>query len=114
MRRFKMTADVFNEIVERRLIMCRVTLSRKKEEYSREEDRLHNFKVAALFEDVTPEMALRGMLTKHVVSVYDMVDDIEFRDKIPTHEMLHEKITDWINYALLLEALIEERRSKHD
>ena len=109
-----MTADVFNELVEKRLTICKVTLSRKKEEYSREEDRLHNFKVAASFEGVTPEMALRGMLTKHVVSLYDIVDDIEFLRKLPSKEMLNEKITDWINYALLLEALIEERRSEHD
>lgn len=48
------------------------------------------------------------MLKKHVVSVRDMVKDIE-RGILPSKKMLDEKITDRINYGLLLEGLFRER-----
>lgn len=104
-----MHADDFNEIAEARIARCRSTLIVKGEEYSRGGDRLHNFKTAAAIDGETPEQALWGMAKKHVVSVRDLIKDIE-RGIVPSRKMLDEKITDWINYGLLLEGLIEERR----
>jgi hypothetical protein len=101
-------ATEFNEIAEARIEHCRNTLIIKGEEYSRDGDRLHNFKTAAAIDGETPEMALWGMLKKHVVSVRDMVADTE-RGIVPSKKMVDEKITDWINYGLLLEGLIMER-----
>ena len=109
-----MTSEKFDEIVESRLEKCRGVLAKKGVEYSQDSDRLSNFKRAADFECEEPEMALRGMLTKHIVSVYDMVDNIEFDDVLPPKELLSEKITDCINYLMLLEALIEERREEYE
>lgn len=109
-----MTSERFEEIVKARIESCVATLCRKSIEYSREGDRLSNFLRAALFEDEEPEMALRGMLTKHIVSVYDIVDDIEFENKLPSKELLGEKITDCINYLMLLEGVIEDRREEYD
>lgn len=109
-----MTSERFNEIVAARIKKCLDVLDKKAYEYAQEGDRLYNFRRAADLEGEEPEMALRGMLTKHVVSVYDIVDDIEFNDNLPTKEHLDEKITDCINYLMLLEALIEERREECD
>ena len=83
------------------------TLFAKSEAYNDPDgDRLRNFKVAAELQHTTPVKALAGMMAKHTVSVYDMIDKsdediIEFAD-------WYEKIGDSINYLLLLSALIHE------
>jgi len=81
-------------------------MTRKGMEYSRNEDKLHNFKRAAKMLGVTPEMALVGMMAKHLVSILDMVDDLQYRDSRPAPELLAEKMNDTHNYLYLLEALL--------
>jgi len=103
-----MTDKDFDSIVEHRISAIQEILLVKAKEYARNGDRLHNFKRAAALERCTPERALRGMLTKHIISVYDMIDDLE-RDIWTERSVWNEKIGDMINYAILLEALIEER-----
>lgn len=98
----------FNDLTRHRMNRCGEVLMVKAAEYATE-DRLHNFKVAAALMQCTPERALLGMWSKHVVSVVDLVKAIEAGD-LPPEQLVHEKITDTINYAILLEALIEERR----
>ena len=104
-----MNHDIFNDLVIDRLESCKKTLAGKSKEYSRNDDKLHNFKRAGELLGTTPERALLGMMTKHLISVIDIVDDIEFVGEIPTEEKLSEKIGDSINYLLLLEGLIRER-----
>ena len=104
-----MSPKDFDALVEARLGFCSQTLQLKAEEYATT-DRLHNFKVAAALQGVEPETALLGMWAKHIVSIRDIIDRIEARELLPSPKMLSEKITDTINYAILLEALIEERR----
>lgn len=96
-------------------------LASKSAEYASDSDKLHNFKRAGAMEQCTPEKALVGMWTKHIISVLDIVDRIEKENqKIgliyklnPVYWLskkhLEEKITDSINYLILLEALIKER-----
>ena len=103
-----MSPEEFAEITRKRLIRCEFVLTPKGQEYSRGGDRLHNFKKAAEIEKTTPEKALLGMAMKHIVSIMDMVEDLP---ALPTEEQQAEKFTDAINYLLLLEALIEERRA---
>ena len=103
-----MKASKFNEIVENRIVKCLDVLCAKSDEYATE-DRLHNFKVAAGIQNCTPIKALAGMMCKHTVSVYDLINDFEAGKKIPI-ELWNEKIGDSINYLLLLTALIEEYR----
>ena len=105
-----MNASEFDKLVVARLGYCRQVLNAKASEYATS-DRLHNFKVAAALQDIEPETALLGMWAKHIVSIRDIIEDIEHRGKIPKSALLSEKITDVINYALLLEGLIEERRA---
>lgn len=83
-------------------------LGQKAKEYAPDgEDRLSNFKKAAALQGIRPDQALFGMLTKHLVSLAEMVgvpDGIWF-----PRVMWHEKLTDAINYLFLLEAVISEQ-----
>lgn len=99
-----MTDSEFSEIMEEQLDYCRGLLGVKGEEYDLDSgDRLHAFKVAAALQGCTPKQALAGMLAKHTVSVYDMCSSGEHSLKKWT-----EKITDSINYLLLLKAMVVE------
>lgn len=93
----------FSKILEDQLHMCSEVLDVKAHEYATE-DRLHNFKIAAELEGVTVRQALAGMMAKHTVSVYDMC-----KSPVPSaREQWDEKITDHINYLILLRAVIHE------
>lgn len=97
----------FIQIVEERCEKIKKVLAHKAKEYARG-DRLSNFKRAASFGKCTPEKALLGMLTKHLVATFDFVDDLE-NGKVMPLEQWEEKIGDSINYLILLEGLIKER-----
>lgn len=98
-----MKTDEFERIVSEQINRCVNTLNIKSNEYATE-DRLHNFKIAAALEGITPIQALQGMMAKHTVSVYDMCQS----GKRYPIELWDEKIGDSINYLLLLAALIRE------
>lgn len=104
-----MHPDDFAKIVRHRFARCEQVLVEKGKEYSRNDDRLHNFKVAAAMDGSSPTMSLWGMWKKHLVSIIDMVDDIE-RGIIPSEKMVDEKLCDNINYSILFEGLIAEQR----
>jgi hypothetical protein len=103
-----MTPEEFNEVVHRRQAETIRILANKAIEYAPGEDRLHNFKRAGFMLGVIPEKALVGMLVKHLVSVFDMVDDLE-RDVWNPLAQWSEKLVDAINYLHLLEGLVVER-----
>lgn len=99
-----MTNDDFNKIVDEQLNYCRFLLCKKGEEYNSNTcDRFHSFKVAAELQKETPMQALAGMLAKHTVSIYDLIVSGSHNVAI-----WDEKITDHINYLLLLKGLILE------
>lgn len=103
-----MTPEVFGKLLEERIGKMRYTLDRKSEEYARDNDKLYNFKRAGAIQNFDAAEALKGMLTKHIVSVYDMVKD--WPSQKPSFEMIDEKIGDCINYLCLLEAIFKEDR----
>lgn len=98
-----MTNYDFNEMFLQQIKRCEGTLIAKAKEYATS-DRLHNFKVAAALEACTPIQALAGMMAKHTVSVYDMA----LSGQEHPVALWDEKITDSINYLILLRALVEE------
>ena len=106
-----MNAKDFDNIVSNRMKWCEQTLLAKGEEYSREGDRLWNFKSAGRKRNKHPAEALLDMKVKHDVSVDDIVDDLK-RGVVPPKEFVAEKIGDSIDYLLLLEGLIEEARAQ--
>lgn len=103
-----MNVQKFNEVVAAQVKMSTDILCVKAKEYADAEDRLHNFKTAAALEGLTPRQALAGMMAKHTVSVYDMCWS---SNDFPM-AMWDEKITDHINYLLLLKAVIVEDLEK--
>ncbi len=102
-----MTPEEFRAIMQNRLIKCEFILSKKSEDYSRNQDKLYNFKRAAGITGETPAQALVGMWLKHVVSVIDIVEDAAVGKTI-SRERIDEKFTDALNYLLLLEGILEE------
>ena len=101
-----MTSDIFNKHLHYMQTVTVDTLTAKAAEYASDGDRLHNFKVAAATQGITPAKALGGMMCKHTVSVYDMIGTGETYP-LPLWE---EKIKDSINYLFLLWALVNEER----
>lgn len=99
-----MNNDEFEQVVNEQMQKCVEILITKAKEYAGEGDRLHNFKTAAALEGVKPRQALAGMMAKHTVSVYDMC----MSGKSYSMEMWNEKITDHMNYLLLLKGLLTE------
>lgn len=102
-----MRVDDFFRLVDFRLAQCKETLGAKSLEYTRNDDKLHNFKRAGALDGTSPTMALWGMWKKHIVSIIDMVQDIE-NGVIPSPDMVEEKLGDNINYTLLFEAMLVE------
>lgn len=102
-----MDAAAFDQILAKRLKTTRELLASKGKEYARE-DRLSNFKKAAALMGGTPERACFGFLAKHLVSVADLVADLEGGVDTPL-PMWQEKIGDAVAYLVLLEALLLER-----
>lgn len=102
-----MDAKEFNKIVEKRIDKIRSVLIEKAKEYASDQDRLHNFKVAARISGETPEKALDGMMLKQYVSYRDIIEKVGHKGL--SLAIIDEKITDMINYLILFEALIMER-----
>jgi hypothetical protein len=100
-----MNSADFDRVVRLRVDSIVKTLSYKAKEYA-SEDRLYNFKRAAEMSRTTPIEALKGMMLKHLVSVFDLMEG-----KLEnTAYLVNEKVGDAINYLILLEALLEEKR----
>jgi hypothetical protein len=100
----------FEEVLDKVLYKVQTTLNKKEAEYATNINRYHNFDKASKMLDTSPEDALRGMLIKHLVSVFDLVDAaIEEREDFITKELVDEKIIDSINYLILLYGLFIRR-----
>lgn len=100
-----MNSKNFNKLVEDSLDKVRGVLVKKTAEYNLDDDRLSVFKRAGALQKGSPEEALLGMLSKHIISIYDMVlsqDDYGM-------EKWDEKCIDTINYMILLLALEKEK-----
>ena len=88
-----MTQNEFNVVLEQQYRKCADVLA---------------FKIAASLQGCTPKAALAGMMSKHVVSLYDMCYSSLLQFDL---EQWDEKITDCINYLILLKALIKEEQA---
>lgn len=103
-----MNSDDFEEVFKKQVEACDNVMFQKAQEYATE-DRLHNFKVAAALQGGTPQSALGGMLAKHIVSIFDLID--QSNDVVIEMEMWDEKIGDALNYLILLKAIMVEEQS---
>ena len=101
-----MNSEWFEKVIKQQIKTCEDVLIGKAKEYATDDDRLHNFKNAAGMMSCDPKEALAGMMAKHTISVYDMCRS----GKDYPIELWNEKITDHINYLLLLKAIVEEEK----
>jgi hypothetical protein len=97
-------AQWFNQVLADQIDRINEILGSKAGEYADDADRLHNFKASASLQGITPIEALRGKMAKHTISIYDMIAS----KKAYPVEKWDEKITDHINYLILLRALVVE------
>lgn len=98
-----MNAHKVKQCMALQITRCIDTLETKAKEYVTGDDRLEHFKLAAAEQETTPKAALWGMASKHTTSLGRMCREGEH----PV-ELWDEKITDAINYLLLLRTLVEE------
>jgi hypothetical protein len=99
----------FEDCIENRIHNIQKVLSARAEEYATEDNRFHNFDVAARILNITPEQALQGMMLKHIVSTFDLIERTDGNTDMLTKEIIDEKIGDTINYLILLEGLLLRR-----
>ena len=104
-----MTPQDFEKVFFDRVSKSEATLIAKAKEYASGTDRFNNFKKAAAFRSCTPENALWGMVSKHLVALSDFIDQLEAGEDVPEAQW-DEKLGDSINYLILLDGLLEERR----
>lgn len=101
-----MNNQTFEVEFNRSVDHSREVLIAKAKEYAADNaDRLNQFYRAAAVQQITPEQALLGMMTKHFTSICDMC-------KEPSKYSLSkwdEKIGDLRNYTFLLDALLRDR-----
>lgn len=98
-----MNSDQFGSVLDAQIKRVQDVLVVKAAEYATK-DRLANFKKAAYLRQVTLQQAVSGMMVKHTVSIYDMIESGE----IFPLDHWDEKITDHINYLILLRATLVE------
>ena len=106
-----MTREDFSRRVEKRIDLVRQSLLTKHKEYAKDDNVFRNFDEAAggLSLHSTSAEVLWSYMTKHLVSIKDIVSD-----NVPiTNEVVSEKIGDVINYLILLEAMLNEKGERH-
>ena len=100
-----MTQEKFNVFARNFVKKTTSVLYAKGKSYTlNRNDRLEHFKRAAEYLDTTPKEACLAQLTKHLISIRDMVcinDETVF-----SPEQWDEKIGDAINYLVLLRAVV--------
>lgn len=105
-----MTSEEFDKVINDQLDYCKELLCQKSKEYNPTlNNRFHSFLNAAVLQGVSLKKALAGMMAKHTVSIYDMCNGGSY-----SVEKWTEKITDHINYLLLLKALIIEQEEQNE
>lgn len=101
------TPAEFDSIIENQVKVSQDLLVQKSAEYFGAVDRLHNFRVIAALTGQPMREVLAGMMAKHTASLYDLLYSGFMHDK----HLWDEKITDHINYLLILQAVLYEERS---
>ena len=103
-----MTPEQFEKVVLNRCEKIQSVMASKNKEYATDSNKLHNFDKAARISGQTREKALWGMALKHYVSIDDLIENVG-KGKLPSTDLLSEKIGDMVNYLILLEASVMQR-----
>jgi len=100
----EMTNKEFVEIVNKQLRLCQIILTQKGNEYGSKDDRLIQLTKHGELNGIHPANAAWQLGCKHLVSISEMTKD----PVMYPIEVWDEKITDAINYLLLIKATIVE------
>lgn len=106
-----MTYEDFDVLLSNEIKKILDTNKKKRTEYARNDDAFLNFRKVGSLNQEVPEKALRGMVSKHVVALWDFIEDLEQGELVPEYQW-DEKIGDIIVYMFLLKGLITERFDK--
>lgn len=98
----------FDDVVDARLRKTRELLLHKGKEYIRDDNPFHNFDRGAEMLRCTPERYLINLVSKQIISLLDMINDID-KGIMPTEAMIDEKTGDVGVYNILLEGLLKRR-----
>lgn len=110
-----MKHEDFEKLCKRRYDQSYKVLVEKGKEYATSEDAMESFKSQAeLSMHKTPMGIGWELMVKHLYSVRRIVAEHEANLKLPSQEMLDEKIGDAINYLILIEALFSEKISTRE
>jgi hypothetical protein len=101
-----MTHEEFNILLSKRIAKSRKVLLSKANEYATDDERLQNFKDGASLLNTTPEFYALSLTTKHIIALKDFISTQRSIDQ----RFIDEKIGDIINYMILLEAILTEKR----
>ena len=101
---FKKAIDAYVSIIEG-------NLSNKGKEYATDVDMLHNFNKGSNITGTSREKVLFGFALKHLISVMDMLDEVEIGE-LPGQSKMDEKLGDLGTYMALLYACIQDRLNK--
>ena len=101
----------FDSLVERETKRMKDVMCSKSVDYSDDDDKLFNFKLAAEVDGISPIEALRGMRLKHQTSIRQGLDEL-MNGKCRPEAWWIEKLTDNRNYSILLQALLTEKYFK--
>ena len=105
-----MNQKTFDKSVAAQLAICEDVLLSKGSEYALDSDRLSHFKRSASLMGCSVKQAIFNMLAKHIISISDMVAS----DQKFSRERWSEKITDAINYLIILRATVMEELHEED
>lgn len=108
-----MKASEFEKHSKELIDHCWKLLFSKAKEYASDEDRLANFKQpTTLFGVSAPEICLYYD-SKHIASMVMIAQDIS-KGKLPTRELLMEKVGDYMNYGMLFYSTVLELIEKEE
>ena len=96
-----LTDEQLESLIEERIKKCKDVLLKKSEEYSSDSDRMRNFNTAGRMLGMPPYRVAFMYMVKHFESVYEIV----VNDQPTSPALWEEKITDLINYLLLIDAM---------
>jgi hypothetical protein len=103
-----MKVEDFKTLMETQFYIIRATDEEKRKYYAPEENRLCHFVDTGNMKKETPERALWGMWSKHIIATMYMIYDLD-KGIIPSEAILEELIKDNVLYPILLKGLIKDR-----
>jgi hypothetical protein len=100
-----MSNSELKDIMNTQLDRVEEILTAEGSKYSDDADCLSTFKLAGDLQNITPRVALSGMMTKDTVAIYLMVSHPTGSHTLAEWD---EKLTNHIAYLVLLRAILEE------